>query len=237
MFQVVRHSAHDYAVLPEIDADDTGTLIPDDLACLDELGDFLVGSAVSQRFGATLLHTHFSLRSSEVMIETVDRGLGEIHLSPREVRIEDMQPIHFRFAGTRERLVGLEYSADLDGVEPVGRQDESAIGGIFEILSRRRMTGRFGVRLLRNSLNLPDSQMLVESCDTEARVLTNRVVDAGDGCVGDSIPTCFSWRSVKDAGTGVRTLTRSTISVCNVVTGCLRRPDGGHETHSSHDPG
>ncbi|QGM96138.1 hypothetical protein [Methylocystis parvus] len=237
MLEIVRHTESDYAALAHIDAGETGKLSSDDVACLDELGNFLVESGLGERFGATLLHTHFPVRAGEVMIETVDRNRAETHLRPQEAPQEEMQPIHLRFTSEWARPIALEYATGLDEVSPIGAQDEAALAGIFEILNRRRKTDRFGVRLLHNPLGVQETEMLLETCDSSKRLLTNRAVASNRGESGDAIPTCFQWRPAADAQPGQLTASRSVATICNVVRGCLSRPDGGHETHSSHDPG
>ena len=65
------HDIEDYVALRDMDATDAGMLSADDLACLDELGDYLVSTDAFQRFAIWLLHKHFEPASGEVFAESV----------------------------------------------------------------------------------------------------------------------------------------------------------------------
>ncbi|MGD9545744.1 MAG: hypothetical protein AB7F41_03890 [Methylocystis sp.] len=239
MISIAHHTELDYANLPHIDADGVGRLDHCDLACLDELGEFLVAVEASERFGVSLLHQHFAVRDGEMMVETVDGEAGLIRLRPERAD-ESAQPILVRFSEADDRgngLVALEFALNLGGVAPITSNDAQVLDGVRAILQRHAKLDRFGLRLIHDPLSAGLSSMLLETCDSRARILTCRAVDATDEALTQSVPTFFRWRDARIAPSGQLVVTQTIAAVCSVVRGCLSRPDGGHETHSSHEPG
>jgi hypothetical protein len=81
MIQLRRHNSRDYVALPDIDLTSAGLLaVDDDDACLAEVGRCLVEEHVNERFGATLLHSHFPVRDDEILVE-------EAHTDPQLITL------------------------------------------------------------------------------------------------------------------------------------------------------
>jgi hypothetical protein len=71
MLALRHHNSRDYAMLPDIDDSDAGTLTLADQVCLEEIGDCLLRSNANSRFGVTLLHSHFLIDDDETFVEEV----------------------------------------------------------------------------------------------------------------------------------------------------------------------
>jgi hypothetical protein len=170
MIALRRHNSQDYAGLPDIDDPRTQNLTTDDIDCLDEIGDLLVGTQANERFGASLLHRHFPVLTNELFVEEIDHEAQAVTLSPKSVVRDPVYAINFRFTKHsgligRPELIGLEYIPEvaLHKVEPVGEKDAEVLAGLHEILARREKLDRFGIRLIHNPLDLDDDWALLES--------------------------------------------------------------------------
>ncbi len=53
-----------------------------DAACLEDIRRVLQKHGALERFGVTLLHSHFELEDDEMMLETTDLGKREHHVRP-----------------------------------------------------------------------------------------------------------------------------------------------------------
>jgi hypothetical protein len=171
------------------------------------------------------------------MVENVDRWRSIITVRPSMTVAEPHYVTNLCFSvADGERggydLIGLEYTFDLGHVVPIGDHDSTVLDATFALLAHHGMLRRFGVRLICNPLQLDSDFGMLETCDSRQRLLTCNVVKNSSTEFVQSIPTFFTWRVLADE-IGVEQGCRT---VCNVATGCLFRPDGGHETHSSHDP-
>jgi hypothetical protein len=87
---------------------------------------------------------------------------------------------------------------DIHQIEPVGSQDQACMDEIREVLKRHGALQRFGLTLLHQHFDMSDEEVLIESVDTENRILTMQPSTADP--VGRAIET--SWRL--DDPTGVR---------------------------------
>jgi hypothetical protein len=161
MLTVQPHSSQDYADLPNIDASDVGILSQEDLACLNELGDYLLRSKANERFGATLLHSHFPVRDDETLIEEVTSGAECITLRPSRSAASNLSAMNLCFehggvSAKEIRLIGLEFTSarSLCGVPPISDSDTDVLTGFGQILKRHGKSRRFGMRLLYDPLNL-----------------------------------------------------------------------------------
>jgi hypothetical protein len=243
MIALRRHNSQDYAGLPDIDDLRVQSLAKDDTDCLDEIGDFLVGAQANERFGASLLHRHFPVLTGELFVEEIDYEAQAVTLSPQREVTEPVYAINFRFTDhsglpARRELIGLEYTPEavLNKTKPIDETDADIIAGVREILARREKLDRFGIRLIHNALSLGDNWALLESSDSSERVLTSVKVSTSDRDFQESVPTFFQWRTSAVDSEGNRIVSQTCKARCNVTRGCLIRPDGGHESHGSHDP-
>jgi hypothetical protein len=243
MITIRPHNPHDYAILPDIDDRQVQSLTKADSDCLDKLGNFLVVAQANERFGASLLHRHFPVFTNELFIEEIDHEEEALTLAPKCQVIEPVCPINFCFSadtgpfGSLD-LIGLEYTrvSGVDQIEPVGEADAEILLGVREILASCEKLNRLGIRLIHNPLGLDDDWALLETSNSRERVLRSVKVKSTDRSFQESVPTFFRWRldAFNDEGTPITSQTCKTR--CNVTRGCLVRPDGGHESHSSHDP-
>src|SRR5260370_32755153 len=61
--------------------------------------------------------------------------------------------------------------ANIDDIEPLSSQDTACLEEIREVLARHGALERFGVSLLHEHFEVADDEILVETCDIEARTL------------------------------------------------------------------
>src|SRR5690348_17183084 len=156
------HSVEDYTVLDHMDATDVGSLSDDDRACLADVGRYLVAAGACDRFGIWLLHKHFEPESGEVFVEQAVRSPRMIKTSP-VVRSETLETTAIRFDGSADgfSVVGMEYAepADFGDIAPMGDDDEAVLAGLARQLQTHGKLDRFGVRLIRNPLELLEGEM------------------------------------------------------------------------------
>jgi hypothetical protein len=239
MINLRRHSAHDYSMLPDMDATDVGVLTDRDRHCLDELGEYLVRSNNYTRFGIGLLHSHFPVGDDEVLIERADRANRSVSLSPyRAICDDELVPLSIRFDASAARdcieIIGLEYAKREELADVSLSNDETTtLDGIRRILQRHDAIDRFGVRLIHDQLDLGDGEVLLESCDLHRRQLSCAVTTIDDPQFVKSIETFWCWEPVDASGdsTAVQACERK------CVRGCVSLPHGhqtgGHD--GSHD--
>jgi hypothetical protein len=191
MIQLRRHNSRDYVALPDIDLTSAGILAADDHSCLAEIGRCLVEEHANERFGATLLHSHFPVDDDELLVEEAHADLQLITLRPRSGPCHGLvaTSVCFEGAGDEFGLIGLEYtSADaLSRVCPLGAEDRDVLTHLHEILGRNKKVGRFGVRLLHDPLGL-SGRVLLETCDPDSRVLTCRTTTEDDSGFAEAVP-------------------------------------------------
>ena len=65
---------------------------------------------------------------------------------------------------------------DISAVGPITAEDLDCMREIADVLKRRDRLSRFGLTLLHSHFPVGEDEMLVESCDTQARTLTVRPV-------------------------------------------------------------
>ena len=235
MIQLRRHNSRDYVALPDIDLTSAGLLAVDDYLCLAEVGRCLVEEHASERFGATLLHSHFPVRDDEILVE-------EAHTDPQLITLRPVSgacpglvatSVCFDGAGDPFGLIGLEFTSEdaLAGIRPLGGQDRDVLTHLREILHRHGKIGRFGVRLLHDPLGL-GGRVLLETCDPASRVLTCRTTTEDDPGFAEAIPTLFQWEAGKTHGN--LTTVQGCMQFCKSVRKCALSRDG-HQSSSSHE--
>lgn len=206
MLAIRDHGVQDYAGLRDIDATDVGVLGEDDRACLEDLGRYLAATDAWQRFGIWLLHKHFEPCAGEVFVERsiagpretettpIQRsGFGEAGLSTTAIRFDES-------VGAGEGVIGMEFAApsDFGDTEPLSDDDKAALAGIADQLESHGKLERFGVRLIRNPLNLSEHELLSETCDTAGRTLHCHVGER-DALLADdrTVQTAWRWKVVQ----------------------------------------
>jgi hypothetical protein len=235
MIQLRRHNSLDYATLPDIDLTSAGHLTGDDYVCLDEVGCCLVKERANERFGITLLHSHFLVRDDEILVEKAHDNEQLITLRPVSEACPNLVPTSVCFEGTGDAigLIGLEFTFEhaLAGIRPLGGQDRDVLTDLREILMRHKKVGRFGLRLLHDPLGLRE-RVLLETCDPASRVLTCRTTTDDDPDFAEAIPTLFQW----DAGWshGNVTASQGCMQFCKSVRKCSSSRSG-HQSSSSHE--
>lgn len=84
------------------DIDDVEPLGEDDKRVMDEVREVLAKHGALERFGLTLLHSHFALAPNEVLVETVDVETRTLTVRPTrsgDVRASDLVPTSWRLDG------------------------------------------------------------------------------------------------------------------------------------------
>jgi hypothetical protein len=234
------HGVEDYQSLLDMDATDVGELRDDDRACLAALGEYLTSTDACQRFGIWLLHKHFEPAPGEVFVErTVRDPRGTATRPIDRSNLDDLLATAIRFGDNDSavEVVGMEFAqpGDFGDTAPLSDDDELVLGGIAERLRAHDKVERFGVRLIRNPLELTDGEMLHESCDSATRTM-HCSVSQRDEMLADraTIQTAWKWR-VMPGGT-------EPIVMQECTAGCVRIA-GGHdishtaaETDDQDDP-
>jgi hypothetical protein len=228
------HDTEDYAALLDMDATDVGVLTDEDRACLAELGQYLVDSGADQRFAVWLLHKHFEPAEGEVFVERAltERRRMETTLIARATRPGPaLHPTALRFetvAGAGVGVIGMEFAepGDLGGAKPVGAADEAVLSGLAERLRAHGKLERFGVKLIRNPLDLLEQELLLETCDVSQRELycdaSARSAIPADGTI---IETTWRYRLVQGQ-------TKAEV-MQDCTAGCVSVP-GGHDIGHAH---
>jgi hypothetical protein len=187
-----------------------GTLSEDDLACLDELGKYLVSTDAFQRFAIWLLHKHFEPTAGEVFVERVFGGPRRTETAPVERSAffaHGLSAIAIRFDAAVDSdvgVIGMEFAepADFGSIAPLTADDETALAGIVDRLQAHGKTERFGVRLIRDPLGLADCEVLFETCDVAQRTLHCRVTEHSGLPTHKIVETAWRWKpGLDEAGT------------------------------------
>jgi hypothetical protein len=233
MLTIRDHDVEDYAALPHMDTTDVGDLREDDRACLEELGQYLVSTDAWQRFGIWLLHKHFQPEPGEVFVEHTMRAprktetapamrsaFPEQGLSTTAIRFEDS-------VSGGVGVIGMEFAEpdDFGDTSPLSDDDEAVLAGIAERLQVHDKMERFGVRLIRNPLDLSELELLHETCDSANRTL-HCTVGERDAMLADQrvIQTAWKWRVVQGGS--------DAIVMQDCTAGCVRVGEGHDLSHT-----
>lgn len=229
------HGVDDYTVLRDMDATDVGVLGEDDRACLDELGEYLAASDAWQRFGIWLLHKHFEPAPGEVFVERAIRAPRKTETTPVErSAFPGLSTTAIRFDDSVSSgigVIGMEFAepTDFGATSPLSDDDEAVLAGIAERLAAHGKIERFGVRLIRNPLDIAEHELLHETCDSAHRTLHCGVGER-DAILADqaTVQTAWRWRVVQG---------RSEPTVMQDCTvSCVRAGEGHDIQHSQSEP-
>lgn len=81
---------------------------------------------------------------------------------------------------------------DIDAVEPLNEADFACLAAIRDVLAQHGRLDRFGITLMHGHFPIGEDEVLVESCDDEARTLTMTIQPAGVVNQGNIVQT--AWR-------------------------------------------
>jgi hypothetical protein len=227
------HGVEDYAELPDMDATHVGELAEDDRACLDELGQYLVATDAWQRFGIWLLHKHFEPAPGEVFVERAlrePRGTETAPLPRSSFAEHGLTTTAIRFdesVGSGVGVIGMEFAepADFGDVSPLSDDDDAVLAGLAQRLQAHGKIDRFGVRLIRNPLDLSEHELLSETSDSSQRTLHCTVTERDAMHTQITIETNWRWRVVQgDSAPAV--MVECTLS--------CRRVGDGHDIAHAH---
>jgi len=234
MLTVRDHGVEDYESLRDMDTTDVGELREDDHACLEELGQYLVATDAWNRFGIWLLHKHFEPEPGEVFVERSVRAPRGTETAPlvRSVFSEQgLSTTAIRFDDSADEgvgVVGLEFAEpdDFGDTEPLSDDDEAILAGICERLQAHDKIERFGVRLIRNPLQLSERELLHETSDGANRTL-HCTVGERDAVLNELniIQTAWKWR-LKQGDS-------ETIVMQDCTAGCVRVGEGHDLAHTA----
>lgn len=90
--------------------------------------------------------------------------------------------------------------ADIDDVEPVGHGDVECFEEVRQVLRKHGKLERFGLILLHSHFPISEDEVLIETCDSENRVLTMKVVKDTELEQQQTVET--QWRLDNDRPTG-----------------------------------
>jgi hypothetical protein len=236
------HTKTDYAILPDIDSPGMRTLDDSDWACLDEIGELLIAKGANNRFGVTLLHSHFPISDNEILVEQPCLSERTFTLRPLEDRAaggNDHVAINLQFDAGRDdctlRMIGLEFirSEALADVAPVSASDAPVLRDVREVLEGRDRLRRFGVGLLHDAICLKESEIRLETCDLSTRTLHCVVAGREEQRVSSGVETTWSWLTSAEAGSMEPHAMRICRRQCTTV--CLT-PEGGSHQSGGHEP-
>ncbi len=105
------------------DIEDVAEFDTDDLECLREVRETLRRHGMVDRFGVTLIHSHFEIAADEILMEETDVASRTLRIRPiklEEARKLDSRPTNWRFtedetvvrAGCTCRRVGGNHQGD-----------------------------------------------------------------------------------------------------------------------------
>lgn len=235
MLQIREHDIVDYRSLKDMDRTDVGELNDADRACLQDIGDLLATTDSWQRFAVWLLHKHFEPTDGEVFVERALREAGRTETAPLARSMfpaDGLFASGLRFDASSDDdnpavfLVGLEYSepADFGGVAPLSPDDEAVLAGIAERLDAHDKLDRFGIKVIRNPLELSQEQLLLETCNTVTRTQTCEISSRADLPTDVSIvETTWRWR-VDEAGA-------APVVMQECAAGCIPAGEGHDLAH------
>jgi hypothetical protein len=213
------HGVEDYVALRDMDATDVGELGEDDRACLKELGEYLVATDAWQRFAIWLLHKHFEPASGEVFVERAIATARRTETTPaeRSAFSAGLSATALSFdpsVSSGVGVIGMEFAepGDFGASSPLSADDETVLAGIAERLQAHGKIERFGVRLIRDPLDVSAHELLVETCDSEQRTLYCDVGERGADLGPRIIETTWRWRVVE--GNGERTVMQECQAAC-----------------------
>ena len=225
------HGVEDYEVLRHMDTTDVGDLAEDDRACLEDLGQYLVTTDAWKRFGIWLLHKHFEPEPGEVFVERAvrrPRGTETAPVMRSEFSEDGLSTTAIRFGDPVDEgvsVVGMEFADpdDFGDTEPLSDDDEAILAGICERLASHDKVDRFGVRLIRNPLDLSDNELLHETSDSAGRAL-HCTVGIRDAVLAEKkvVQTAWKWRVGTDA-----------IVMQDCTAGCVRVGEGHDIAHTA----
>jgi hypothetical protein len=134
-------------------------------------------------------------------------------------------------------------------VQSLTRADSDCLDKLGNFLVMAHANDRFGASLLHRHFPVLTNELFIEELNYEDQTVTlapkGKVTEpvcpinfcfSADRSFQESVPTFFRWRLDALNYEGTPIISQTCKTRCNVTRGCLVRPDGGHETHSSHDP-
>lgn len=240
MLNVRDHDVEDYTTLRHMDKTDVGVLSDDDRACIDQIGRYLVEAGAAERFALWLLHKHFEPNNGEVFIEralTAPRRTETTLVARAAYRPEALHATAFRFdtsVTSGVGVIGMEFAEadDLGSTPPLGADDESVLAGVAELLAAHGKTERFGIKLIRDPLDLLEQELLLETCDSSVRTLYCDVTTRDAIPAEESTIIETSWRYQVVDGHGESIVMKECVSLCvrDVVEG-----HGSDHRHHNQD--
>lgn len=228
------HDVEDYLALRDMDATDVGVLSDDDRACLAELGQYLVDVGADQRFAVWLLHKHFEPACGEVFLEravTAPRRTETTLVERSAFPGHALNTSALRFDGSVRSgvgVIGMEFAepSDFGCTSPLSDEDEVVLAGLADRLRARDKTERFGVKLIRNPLDLVEQEILLETCDSAVRALycdaSDRSTIPADATI---VETTWRYRLVEGQ--------TEPVVMQDCTAGCVSVP-GGHDIGHAH---
>jgi hypothetical protein len=181
-----------------------------------------------------LLHKHFEPEPGEVFVEHTMRAPRRTATAPVERSAfaeQELNTTAIRFDDSVTSgvgVIGMEFAqtADFGDTSPLSDDDEAVLAGIAERLQAHDKIERFGVRLIRNPLDLAEHELLHETYDGAARTL-HCAVGERDAMLADQnvIQTSWRWRVVQGA--------TDTMVMQDCTAGCVRVGEGHDIAHTA----
>lgn len=136
---------------------------------------FALHNSVLQHTAIVVVHCNLPFQSSPKVVSIasfVSLTIVEFPLT----KYTQMQ-LSFNLCPKEQTMLALAYKdlADIDAVPSLNDGDMACLSEIRDILLKHGKLDRFGVNLLHSHFPIKDDEVLVETCDDEARTLTMKV--------------------------------------------------------------
>jgi hypothetical protein len=236
MLQVRPHVSLDYLSLPDIDSSGMDTLTSQDQKCLDEIGYLLVSHKAHEKFGVSLLHSHFEIEDDEVLIESLQNSTYDLVTQPvpKSLLKNNVNfPVNLKFLETDKKgvsLVGLEYALEeaLFPPKPLSNKDISLLIDLKKILDKHDRTNRFGLRVLNRDFNSRKDLIFLERCFKDKRMLCCNLTEKTSSEAKNTIQTIWIWEVIEPS---VEEPSIQLMQSCrqSCIQVCTRNSDGIHD--------
>ena len=217
-----RHRRFDYEQLPDIDA--LPSLTECQSECITELGECIVSFGAQEIFGVALLHKHFQVRDSEILVERQSEQHTVTQPLPfKDFDIQKLVPTVYGFDSTKDGVdcIELEYAQSENLPLQIFPEIDELFLTAFRILKKHKNLDLFGVaRNTENEMNAGD--VFLESCDPENRILTSRIHRRHEERPFRTRETRWFWRSSVSANRSCESLpmqVRECQQECRLVGG------------------
>lgn len=136
------------------------------------LGEILMSHNAHSKFGISLLHKHYDLNSSEVVVETKSKIDKEFSISVfSSMDINTMSPSMWKFIKGNDAIRAIQWfkTQESDNFDSMNDNDLPLLVSLRNLMFKYNCSERFGVGLLHRVRALNKNEILTEHTDEETR--------------------------------------------------------------------